>query len=135
MSNGDDIAAQVEAALIEAATATGSGPLYATLCRKGTPTGPEYDQTPGAPTKHSLTMINDTISLGLIDGSMIRATDKLIVVAATGAVPTTADTVVLGAPENVTLPADNSLPGLSVEMVKAVAPGGTTVLYEVLLRG
>ena len=135
MSNGDDIAAQVEAALTEAATATGSGPLYATLCRAGTTTGPEYDQTPGTPTKHSLTIINDTISLGLIDGSMIRATDKLIVVAATGAVPTTADTVVLDAPESVTIPADNSLPGLSVEMVKVTAPGGTAVLYEVLLRG
>ncbi len=118
----------------EVAAALGEVGYTATLCRAGASTGPEYDQIPSKPTKHELTVLNDQIRLGLVDGKEVRATDKLITVASTGVVPTQADTIVLAEPDSVTLPADNSLPGLKIVRVSQTAPGGVDLLYEVLLR-
>lgn len=118
----------------EVATALRDVGFTATLARAGEPTGPDYDPTPGERTKHPITVMQDMISLDLIDGSVIRAGDKLLMMAAGGVVPTTADNIALAAPSAVVMPA-TGLPGLSVVRVEPFAPGGVDLFYEVLLRG
>lgn len=105
----------------EVATALQEVGFTATLTRPGTPTGPEYNPTPGTPQTFTVTLMQDTISLGMIDGSVVRAGDKLVMMAAEGVVPTTADTITLGSV-------------MQVVRVEPFAPGGEDLFYEVLLR-
>ncbi|MCB5411783.1 hypothetical protein [Pseudogemmobacter faecipullorum] len=109
------IAEEVTAALAEVG-------FTATLIRPGAPTGPSYDPQPGTPTTHTVTLMQDTISLGLIDGTAIRASDKLVMMAADGTVPTTADKITLGGK------------AMTIVRVEPFAPGGVDLFYEVLLR-
>lgn len=121
------IAAEVRAGLAEVG-------FQATLVRAGGKTGPAHDPVFGQPTKHPLTVMQDTISLGLIDVSAIRAGDKLVMAAAGGVVPTTADRVVLAPPQGVTI-TGSDLPGLAIARVEPFAPGGVPLYFEMLLRG
>lgn len=102
----------------EVATALQEVGFTATLKRKGAKTGPEYAPVYGPDVEHNVTVMQDTISLGLIDGSMIRAGDKLVMMAAGGVVPTTADRIM----------------GMAVMRVEPFAPGDVDLFYEVLLR-
>lgn len=115
MEDWSAIAADVAAALAEVG-------FTATLSRPGTPTGPEYDPTPGVPTMHTVKVMQDTIRLGLIDGAAVRAGDKLLIVASEGVTPTPADRITLGGVS------------MAVVRVEPLAPGGVDLLYEVLLR-
>ncbi len=55
--SGADITADVQAAYVEAGIAAGNGtgaPIV-TISRPGTPSGPEWNPTPGAPVVHTFT--------------------------------------------------------------------------------
>ena len=112
------IAAEVAAALIDVGFA-------ATLYRPGGTTGPENDPTFLPATMHPITVMLGSISLGMIDGSTIRAGDKQLMMAAEGVIPTTADRISLSS-------ADTT--GLSVIRAEPFAPGGVDLYYELLLR-
>lgn len=112
--NWPAIAAEVAAALADVGFTT-------TLTRPGPTTGPEWAPVPGTPQTFTVTLMQDTITLGMIDGSVVRAGDKLVMMAANGVVPTTADTITLGSV-------------MQVIRVEPFAPGGVDLFYEVLLR-
>jgi hypothetical protein len=109
----------------EVASALADVGFSATLYRPGGKTGPENDPTFLPATSHPITVMLDTISLGMIDGSVIHAGDKRVMMAAGGIVPTTADRVSLSS-------ADAT--GLSVVRVEPFAPAGVDLYYELLLR-
>lgn len=112
--NWPAIAAEVAAALADVG-------FTATLTRLGPTTGPEWAPVPGTPQTFTVTLMQDTITLGMIDGSTVRAGDNLVMMAANGVVPTTADTITLGSV-------------MQVIRVEPFAPGGVDLFYEVLLR-
>ena len=109
------VAADVRAALDDVG-------FVATLTRPGTPTGPEYDPTPGTPTTHSLRVMQERIGLGLIDGAAVRAGDLRLMCTADGIRPTTADRVTVGAVD------------YAVVRCEPFAPGGVDLYYDLLLR-
>lgn len=109
----------------EVATALDEVGFTATLRRPGTRSGPENDPTFGPETTHGVKVMQDTISLGLIDSSLIRAGDKLLMVAAEDIVPTTVDRISLSSAD---------AQGMDVVRVEPFAPGGVDLYYEVLLR-
>lgn len=115
MEDWSATAAEVAAALDEVG-------FTATLTRPGAPTGPSYDPTPGTPTTHALRVMQDSLGLGLIDGTTIRAGDLRLMCAAEGIRPTTADRVTVA--------------GVSYAIVRCepYAPGGVDLFYELLLR-
>lgn len=109
------IAAEVAAAVKD----TGHG---ATLIRKGPPTGPEWDQTPGADQRIPVNLLGDTIALGLVSGSAIQAGDRREMMAAEGTTPTPADRLQIG---TVTY---------SIVRAEPYAPGGVALFYDLILR-
>ncbi len=111
------IADEVRAALEEVGFAV-------TLTRKGArdPLSPENDPTWLPDTTHTLTVMQDTISLGLIDGTLVRTGDTKLMVAAESTAPTTADKITLNGKAR------------EVVIVEPFAPGGQPVYFEVLLR-
>lgn len=115
MEDWDATAAEVAAALAEVG-------FTATLTRPGTPTGPSYDPTPGTPSTHDLRVMQDSLGLGMIDGTTIRAGDLRLMCAAEGIRPTTADRV--------------TVQGVSyaVALCEPFAPGGVDLYYDLLLR-
>lgn len=109
------IADEVTAALREVG-------FTATLIRPGLTVGPEWDPTPLPPTEHTLRVMQDTLGLGLIDGSTIRAGDLRLMCAAEGIRPTTADRLTV---QGVTY---------AVVLCEPFAPGGVDLFYDLLLR-
>lgn len=109
------IAAEVAAALADVGH-TG------TLIRKGTPTGPEWDQTPGAPRRIPVKLLGDTLALGLVDGTAIQAGDRREMMAAEGTTPTPADSLQIGATT------------YAIIRAEPFAPGGVALFYDLILR-
>lgn len=109
------IAAEVAAALADVG-------FEVTLTRPGTPTGPSYDPIPGTPTTHTLRVMQDSLGLGLIDGTTIRAGDLRLMCAAEGVRPTQADRVTVGGAT------------YTVMLCQPFAPGGVDLFYDLLLR-
>jgi len=109
------IAAEVDAALAEVG-------VQATILRPGGTTGPEWNPTQGAPTEHPVRAMQDEWQQGEIDGTLIRMTDRKLIVSATGAAPTTEDRITFGGQE------------LAIAMVQPLAPAGDAVLYTVAAR-
>lgn len=115
MENWNAIAAEVAAAVKDTGHA-------ATLIRKGLPTGPEWDQTPGADQRIPVNLLGDTIALGLVSGSAIQAGDRREMMAAEGTTPTPADRLQIGA---VTY---------SIIRAEPYAPGGVALFFDLILR-
>lgn len=109
------VASDVSAALAEVGFA-------ATLQRPSTGPATPWDATavtPGATV--AVTIMQDTYDLRHIDGALIRADDRRILMAS-DVVPTVADKLVIGSET------------LAIINVTPTAPGGTAVLYEVQAR-
>lgn len=113
--NWSHIAAEVAAALAEVG-------FTATLHRPGVVMGDEWEPIRGPDVVHSLRVMQDTLGLGLIDGSTIRAGDVRLMCAAEGIRPTTADRVTV---QGVTY---------AVALCEPFAPGGVDLFYDLLLR-
>lgn len=96
--------------------------MQATLLRKGVATGPEWAPVFGPDTEHTVTVMQEEISLGLVDGETIRASDIRVMMAADGEAPTTADRLRMGGVE------------YTIARAHPFAPAGVAVYYDVVLR-
>ena len=96
--SGADIAAEVSAALAEAAGDTGDG-QQAVLIRPGTPQQNPWDPPPGDPTETPVWAIAEAYRQNMIDGTLIRAEDRRVMIEAVTPAPTTADRLSIGGVE------------------------------------
>ena len=119
--SGQQIANEVLAALQEAGTETGDGPLVAQLTAVevgGTPwTGTSFPPEPV-----DVTIVIDQFWRDEIDGTQVRAGDKKVLMDATGPVPKTGDTLTISGHAH------------RIEGVMPLAPAGVAVMYEVQAR-
>ena len=96
--SGTDIAAEVAAALAEAAGDTGDG-QQAVLIRPASPQINPWDDPPGEPTETSAWAVAEAYSKNMVDGTLIRAEDRRVMVEAVTPAPTTADRLSIGGVE------------------------------------
>ena len=120
--SGAAIAAEVAAALAEAGAVTGTGPLIATIRRRGTATGPAFAPTYGPDTLHTCTVVLSHYSARERDETSIAAADVKVLASAMDIDPTSADTLVVN--------------GVDYEIVEAtpVQPGGVVLMWEIQAR-
>lgn len=121
MSNGSKIAAQIERALIEAATAVGDGPLVAVLERAGEVTGTPSRPIYGDPTYHDVYVLSDTIKVKDEAGNLTGETQRMLTMSATGVRPGKGDRIKI----------DDDW--FEIDQVMPLEPGGVALLYELLL--
>lgn len=121
MSNGTDIAAEIDAALREAAAATGDGAYVAMLHRttggSSTPWGTEVPSLLMFP----LTVLEDGVSTRYsrdAGGALIPRTARVVTVSATGEAPQVGDEIGLADGRH------------EVVRVNPVQPGGVALLFE-----
>jgi hypothetical protein len=99
----------------------------AVLRKPGTPTGPAYDPTPGAPTDYPLSVVIAKFSTYEIANSQgrIQANDEQILMAPENplAVPTPGDKLLIGASTYTLIGPDEG------KGIETIAPGGTAVLF------
>lgn len=128
--SGAAIAAEVAAALVEAATDTGTGRLVATLRKRSGPDVPWTGAGLGT-TDAEITVLQ--VQRKVRDGlNMTEKTVKMLLISATGAVPAKGDQVAVGiAPAAVT----DSTPWTRLGEVEMLAPGGASLLYKAMLEG
>jgi hypothetical protein len=120
--SGVSIAAEVAAAIREVGNATGNGPLIATLIRPAAqPTNP-WDAPASAPSLIPVAVMVESYSQGLIDGTLIRAEDRRVMMEATGIVPTTADRISISGKE------------YAILSVAPEAPSGVALFYNLHCR-
>ena len=120
--SGAAIAAEVAAALAEAGAATGTGPLIATIRRRGTATGPAYNPTYGPDTLHTCTVVLSHYAARERDDTSIAAADVKVLASAMDIDPTPADTLVIGF--------------VDYEIVEAMPldPGGVVLMWTLQAR-
>ena len=119
--SGQQIANEVLAALREAGQETGSGPLIAML----TPAvegGNPWDAAGPPPDPAQVTIVIDEFRVNEIDGTLIRAGDKKVLIDATGPAPNTGDTLAISGEDH------------RIEMVWPLSPAGVAVMYTVAAR-
>ena len=106
----------------EFAGALGDVGHRATLLRKGSKVGPEWDPSWGPDVEIPVKLLGDSLALGLIDGTTILARDRRETMAAEGITPTPADRIQIGA--------------TIYEIVRAdpYAPGGVALYFDLILR-
>lgn len=100
------------------------------ILRRPTFTGPSYNPTQDAPVDHPITVVVVDFTFAERNDSRVKVTDKkiLLAVGSLAIEPAVTDTVVIGGVEH-SIPAQGD--GLGV---KPLAPGATTVLWEVHCR-
>lgn len=123
MSAGTDIAAEVAAALGEAATATGDGPFTATIIRAGEPDKSTYPPTPGADIELPVRALVGSYSMRDRESSLIQAGDIKVMIEAQGTVPKSSDKLRI----------DGGAP-YSIISVAPVQPGGVALYFTVQAR-
>lgn len=120
--SGLDIAQEVQAALREAAQATGQGDYIATFKDiVGGPTSP-WDGTTGTEVETELAVIVSSFDKRLIDGENIRSSDLKVLVEANNYVPQTSTVVELSGIE------------YAILAVKPLSPAGVDIMYELQCR-
>ncbi len=122
--SGQIIAAEVASALGEVAKEVGAGSFTVTLIRVAAdePTTPWGAPATGVPQEFTLPAMLDNWKKNEIDGTLIRATDKKVMVSAIGEVPTVADRLNIGAVEH------------AIIDVIPKAPGGVPLYYIIQCR-
>lgn len=135
MSAGEEIAAEVAAALIEAGEATGSGPLYCTLkIPKADTRTPSEVQADGplspAADLHELTGVEGSKEVRDRSGSLEGTVKRVISLNATGTAPEKNGLIAIGVRKDDVI---SSTKFETIESVKPTAPGGVPVMFEVTL--
>ncbi len=121
---GQDIAQEVATALEEVAQEVGAGSFTITLIRfpVDEPTEPWDEPQPGSPQEFTLAAMLDKWMKNEIDGTLIRATDKKVMVTAIAEIPTTDDKMAIGGVEH------------EIISVEPQAPSGVALFYIVQCR-
>lgn len=121
---GQQIATEVDAALREVAQEVGTGAFTVTLIRSSVdePTTPWGSPAIGEPQEFTLPAMVDHWRKDEIDGTLIRATDKKVMMSAVGTAPTVADRIVISGVEYAIL---NVMPE---------APSGVPLYYIIHAR-
>jgi len=119
--SGAQIASEVAAALREAGTDTGDGPLIATL--QPAQTGGNPWDVPGAtPDPVEIVVIQDQFRRDEIDEARIRSGDKKLLAEANGTVPQVGDGLTIGGVAH------------RLEGVWPLAPAGIAVMFTLQAR-
>lgn len=119
--SGEDLAAEVAAALREAGAAVGDGALLATLTRTPQKVNP-WDAAPADPTTHSVAVVVAAYSTGQVDGTLIQAQDRRVLIEAAGVSPAAHDMLTIGGVV------------YNIITVATLAPGGVDLMYEAQCR-
>lgn len=120
---GLSIAAEVAAALAEVATEVGNGSFTVTLVQAmANPVTPWDTGNYGAPEEIELPALVTSYPQRLIDGTLIQAFDRKVMIAAQGTKPTTADTLLIGEET------------FRIINVSETAPSGVSLFYECQAR-
>jgi hypothetical protein len=109
--SGADIAAEVAAALREVGQETGAGDFIATLIRPAAQPVNPWGDPEGDPTSHPVAVMVENYAQNLIDGTLIRAEDRRVMMEAAGITPTTADRLLIGGQEYAILAVHPEAPG------------------------
>ena len=101
--SGADITADVQAAYVEAGIAAGNGtgaPIV-TISRPGTPSGPEWNPTPGAPVVHTFTAKPSSKAYTQLTGLALGAKEQVYSLVNIGVTiaPSTTDVLTIGGVE------------------------------------
>ena len=129
MSAGDDIAAEVRAAMIEVGNATGNGPLYCTIKRSAPRTDPDDPVTP--PQLVEFVAMQGKRHIRDRDGTLTGVTKTTLTIGGGVVVPSKADYIVIGTrADDVT----SQTRFEQVEDVETLAPAGVALMYMVILN-
>lgn len=121
--SGASIAAEIEAALGEVARDTGDSAFVVTLTEPSTgPTTPWSGTSPVPGATHEVPAMIGRFARNMIDGTLIRATDKRVMIAGTAPKPLTNWTVTIDGQVH------------AIVNVVEVAPAGVALYYEVQAR-
>lgn len=93
-----------------------------TLRVPGAPTGPAYDPTPGTPSDEVVPAVEPQISIAFRNDSVVRDTDKILLMASTTITPAAGHLVIDGGDE------------WQLVEARPFNPGESLVYSEVLLR-
>jgi len=120
--SGAQIAGEVARAISEAVSEVGEAGFGATLIVAGAPPLNPWDAPGPPPTEYPLTALVLEYPRSMIDGTIIQAEDRRVMIAATGPRPTTADGLRVG--------------GVTYRIVgvRDIAPGGAPLYYELHCR-
>lgn len=129
--SGAGIAAEIEAALKEASSAVGNGPLYCTLRKAGAgPASPHDDGAAAASVDHQLVAVSGLNRIRDASGALIGQSMRTLTVNATGATPEKGDKIAVGvAPRDVS---DDTVFEIISE-VHTSAPGGVALSHKLEL--
>ncbi len=120
--SGFDIAAEVSAALLEAAQDAGDGEFEVTILRPAPQPENPWDAPAGSPTPFDLRAMVQSYTQDQVDDTLIKAGDRKVFLDATGIVPTTADRIVLPEGE------------FAILSVSPYAPMGVAVYHQLHCR-
>jgi hypothetical protein len=120
--SGASIAAEVAAALQEVAGDVGSNTFAVTLTQdSGEPANP-WDTDTSTETVTNMAALIQNYPLGMIDGTLIRAEDRKVMLPATGPRPTTADKLTIAGKV------------YAIVSIMETSPSGVPLFYEVQAR-
>tara|TARA_R110002051_G_scaffold230715_1_gene292710 strand:+ start:755 stop:1123 length:369 start_codon:yes stop_codon:yes gene_type:complete len=94
--------------------------------RPGTPTGPDYDPTPGVDVDHAARFAVLDYEASEIDGSRVLATDKKVILAV-------GSLTITPALDDKLVEADGTVYRI-IPPLKPLSPAGTVVLFEIQCR-
>lgn len=113
-----------QAIAAEVAEALGDVGHAATLLRAGgrDPVSPEYNPVMLPDQEIPVKLLGDTLALGLVNGTAIRAGDRREMMAAEGTTPTPADRLRIGTTS------------YAIVRAEPFAPGGEALFFDLILR-
>jgi hypothetical protein len=126
--SGADIAAEVSAAMAEAGSAVGNGPLRSTLRKRIGPDVP-WTGTALAATDAQIVVVQTRRNERDGQGMIVR-TSRMLLIDPTGPVPAKGDQVAVGV-----LPAAVTDATVWLRLGDIETPGGVPVLYKAMLEG
>ena len=119
MTNGANIAAEISAALVEASSAVGDGPLTATILRSGVKTGPDYAPAFGPDVEYEFNAVIGRFNSDERSDTAVRSDDIKLLLGATGNTPVVGDSITVSGSE------------YDIYRVIPVATGGVYLMYTI----
>lgn len=120
--SGASIQEEVSAALAEVGQATGTGKFNVTINRPAAQPENPWDAPVGSPVPYQVRAVIEEYTQDQIDGTLIRAGDRRVLLDPTVIEPTTADRVVIDGAE------------YAIVRVQAEAPTGVPLIYTLQVR-